>query len=100
MANLMTHSERRHRCVQLRQSAPVSLLHLQLTEAPAVEEKKKAGYFFQAAFKPFTKASEYANVQTYSKGLLLDDIRGLFFFSFLILFSLNMNMHTSEHRYG
>lgn len=62
--------------------------------------KKKAGYFFQAAFKPFTKASEYANVQTYSKGLLLDDIRGLFFFSFLILFSLNMNMHTSEHRYG
>lgn len=90
MANLMTHSERRHRCVQLRQSAPVSLPHLQLTEAPAVEEKKKktGRVFLQAALKPFTKASEYANVHTYSKGLLSDDIRGLFFFSFfdIVLF--------------
>ncbi len=35
VANLMTHSERRH-SLAVRQSAPVSLLHLQLTGAPAM----------------------------------------------------------------
>lgn len=52
-------------------------------------KKQKTGrVFLQAALKSFTKASEYANVHTYSKGLLLDDIRGLFFFSFfdIVLF--------------
>lgn len=63
VANLMTHSKRRHR-LAVRQSAPVPLFHLQLTGAPAREKNVKI--FLQTAalkaeLKPFTKVNDYGN---------------------------------------
>lgn len=70
VANLMTHSKRRH-SLAVRQSAPVSLLHLQLTGAPAMEKNVKIflqAAALKAALKSFTKATEHANA--HSKELL------------------------------